>query len=764
MTVFLLFAETLAGRVVEVDSSTCDSVRCVKDKIQEKTGKSWEYQTLTSAGYELENERLVREFNTNKSLRFISPSARIGGNTFGIVVNPSDSITSVKEMIFQKEGIPVEEQEFMFAGQATNDYAALRAHMDRESMRHVVLHLRAVGRIHVGKISEFGCPLNITVQPSWTMKDLSEEGVDTDGEQKLTALTGGKHTIVPAAVRFTGKVRIAMSDMPNEMASVEFDYTDTLADVKLFYGKDVLTGDGTIGDHIPGGELSIDGVELEDEYPLSKWLDADCSFPYFIDIGNILKLVLQLGSFGTRIKGMSRFLYYNGVEMEDERTLGSYNTDDKFVMNLSRSLRGGIPPTATAAGVQQHIRRSGSTATGPEVAYQDAAHFAGYQTFELPEPLPLDHHPGNPLKGARVAFETWGQLNDRRDNAVLLHTGLSASSHAKSTAAIPAPGWWESFIGPGHALDTDKFFIICTNVLGSCFGSTGPSSVNPDTSRPYGGDFPVITIFDMVRMQAGARPDGAAASHVETKVCVISDTIRLLPTWRVISSSAYSSPHSIALRHVQRQALVSDPHWQGEATTMTPLTFLRKVCVWQGKSPRPRKEAAKATPEISIFTADFLACDSYNLRYRSGPEWDSRFARRRSSVCADVEGRRVSLEDPVFAIEEYIRHQGKKWVGTYDPNSLLYLSKAMDMFTVAPDGGTIADGLKPMRGVPTMVIGVKSDILFPVHQQRELADALREVGNNAVVYYELSAIFGHDTFLVDTTNVVPAVKGHLEFH
>ncbi|KAF4758863.1 hypothetical protein FOZ63_022893 [Perkinsus olseni] len=173
--------------------------------------------------------------------------------------------------------------------------------------------------------------------------------------------------------------------------------------------------------------------------------------------------------------------------------------------------------------------------------------------------------------------------------------------------------------------------------------------------------------------------------------------------------------------------------------------------IHQRTSESPPGLSLASSQDAGVTTADFLACDSHNLR-------------RRSSVCAEAEGRRVSLEDPVFAIEEYIRHQGKKWVGTYDPNSLLYLSKAMDMFTVAPDGGTIADGLKPMRGVPTMVIGVKSDILFPVHQQRELADALREVGNNAVVYYELSAIFGHDTFLVDTTNVVPAVKGHLEFH
>ncbi|KAF4665710.1 hypothetical protein FOZ61_010612 [Perkinsus olseni] len=414
---------------------------------------------------------------------------------------------------------------------------------------------------------------------------------------------------------------------------------------------------------------------------------------------------------------------------------------------LRRTLVTTVQPATTPGVQQQHIRRSGSAVTGPEVAYQDAAHFAGYQTFELPEPLPLDHHPGNPLKGARVAFETWGQLNDRRDNAVLLHTGLSASSHAKSTAAIPAPGWWESFIGPGHALDTDKFFIICTNVLGSCFGSTGPSSVNPDTGRPYGGDFPVITIFDMVRMQAEL-----VRSHfgIDQLHCSVGSSMGGMQTLAlcsqypgiakravVISSSAYSSPHSIALRHVQRQALVSDPHWQGGHYYDTPH--------FPEKGLRLAREIATTT-------------------YRSGPEWDSRFARRRSSVCAEAEGRRLSLDDPVFAIEEYIRHQGKKWVGTYDPNSLLYLSKAMDMFTVAPDGGTIADGLKPMRGVPTMVIGVKSDILFPVHQQRELADALREVGNNAVVYYELSAIFGHDTFLVDTTNVVPAVKGHLEFH
>jgi pimeloyl-ACP methyl ester carboxylesterase len=211
--------------------------------------------------------------------------------------------------------------------------------------------------------------------------------------------------------------------------------------------------------------------------------------------------------------------------------------------------------------------------TGPEPPYARPNPHS-YQKFTSTNPLPLVYYPNNPLWTYDIAYETWGTLNADKSNAILLHTGLSASSHAASTAANPSVGWWEKFIGPGKALDTNEFFVICTNVLGGCYGSTGPSSIDPDdpSKRPYGTKFPILSIFDMVRAQfmlldhlginnlyasvgssmGGMQSLAAGWLHPERVGKIVS-----------MSGSARSSPAAIAMRFAQRSGAYTSPFIAG---------------------------------------------------------------------------------------------------------------------------------------------------------------------------------------------------------
>lgn len=210
-----------------------------------------------------------------------------------------------------------------------------------------------------------------------------------------------------------------------------------------------------------------------------------------------------------------------------------------------------LGPSAEPAGSEK------DDPEGPEPAYANVV--TGYETYHHRRPFALDY--GGHLPEFTLAYETWGELNADRTNAVLLHTGLSASSHAHSTAANPAEGWWEKFIGPGKALDTDKFFVICTNVLGGCYGSTGPSSVDPSDGKPYATRFPVLSVFDMVRAQfellTSLGIDKLAASVGSSMGGMQSIAAAHLEPERVgkvvsISGTARSSPASMAMRYAQR--------------------------------------------------------------------------------------------------------------------------------------------------------------------------------------------------------------------
>ncbi|XP_061169662.1 uncharacterized protein LOC133179004 isoform X1 [Saccostrea echinata] len=370
---------------------------------------------------------------------------------------------------------------------------------------------------------------------------------------------------------------------------------------------------------------------------------------------------------------------------------------------------------------------------GPEPEYDKI--ISGYKVFHYPHPFEMKYNKAR-LPGIDVAYETWGKLNESKSNAVMIQAGLSASSHAKSHRKNLRPGWWEKFVGPGCAVDTDEFFVICPNNLGSCYGTTGPSSINPLTGKQYATTFPLISVDDMVKANfllldelgidklhacVGSSLGGmlslmATAEYPERVGRIIS-----------ISSCAQSHPSSIAMRYLQRKTIMSDPNWN-------------KGHYYDGTYP---KMGMKLAREIATLT------------YRSGPEWDERFSRQR------IDPNSPNTLCPTFTIESYLEYQGESFSTKYDPNSLLYISKAMDLFDMGEGYGSLKEGLSRVK-CPVMVIGVQTDILFPIWQQRTLAQLLQESGNNGVTFYELNSLYGHDTFLLDINGVGAAVKGFLE--
>ena len=440
---------------------------------------------------------------------------------------------------------------------------------------------------------------------------------------------------------------------------------------------------------------------------------------------------------------------------------------------------------------------SKSSLSGPEPSYTTGKH----ETFHSTAPLLLDW--GGVLPQFDIAWEAWGTLNAEKNNAILVHTGLSASSHARSSEDNPKPGWWEKFIGPGAPLDTDKYFVICTNVLGGCYGTTGPSSVNPLTGQPYGTSFPILTMQDMVRAQFRLlnamgieklyASVGCSMGGMQSLALGVLDIDRV---GRIVSVSgcARSHPYSIAMRHTQRQVLMNDPAW-----AKTRGNYYSSV---------PPHTGMKLARQIATIT------------YRSGPEWEKRFGRQRADPS------KPPALCPDFLIETYLDHAGEKWCLQYDANSLLYVSKAMDLFDLGkmmqdatserreqnasklkgviteqvnqdqcnltlPDEPyqesqssteimaseespnlqpetrppeDLVQGLTPLRDIPTLVMGVASDILFPAWQQREIAETLRRVGNRSVSHVELGedrSLFGHDTFLLDLEGVGGEIRRFL---
>jgi homoserine O-acetyltransferase len=352
------------------------------------------------------------------------------------------------------------------------------------------------------------------------------------------------------------------------------------------------------------------------------------------------------------------------------------------------------------------------------------------QYFDLPSPFPMKR--GGELSGARLAYETWGTLNAARDNAVLIMTGLSPSAHAASNATDDSPGWWEDIVGPGKAIDTDRWFVVCANTLGSCKGSSGPASINPVTGGIYRLEFPELSLEDagdagyalarglgierlaalvgcsmggMAALGCLAHHSGFARAHVS--VC----------------TAPRAQPFAIAIRSLQREAIRLDPNWNegrydDEHYPETGMNIARKLGV---------------------------------ITYRSALEWRGRFGRIR----LDPDKREDDPFGAEFEIESYLNAHARRFTRSFDPNCYLYLSRASDWFDLAEYGGTpdpataVRNALAKMRLERALVIGVETDILFPLEQQQQLAEDLRATGTDTT-FVGLDSPQGHDAFLVDT--------------
>ena len=366
---------------------------------------------------------------------------------------------------------------------------------------------------------------------------------------------------------------------------------------------------------------------------------------------------------------------------------------------------------------------------------------ANARFIDLPSPFPMKR--GGALHGARVAYETWGTLDAARGNAVLILTGLSPDAHAASSAADPAPGWWEPMLGPGKPIDTGRWFVVCVNALGSCKGSTGPASIDPVSGQPYLLSFPELSIEDI----ADAAAEVVRGLGIERLACVIGNSMggmtalsllarhrRIARAHINISGSARALPFSIAVRSLQREAIRLDPNWNGGA--YDDATY----------------------PESGMRIARKLGV----ITYRSALEWDGRFGRVRLDESASAEDDPFGLE---FQVESYLEGHARRFVRRYDPNCYLYLSRSMDWFDLADQaGGDTLAALAALAGngvERALAIGANTDILFPVQQQQEVADGLARGGAEAE-FIGMDSPQGHDAFLVDFERFGPAVRDFLD--
>ena len=357
-------------------------------------------------------------------------------------------------------------------------------------------------------------------------------------------------------------------------------------------------------------------------------------------------------------------------------------------------------------------------------------------TVTIPS-LPLDN--GETLIDVVVAFESWGTLSPVADNAILLCHALTGSAHAYDPAAPDDPrvGWWNPLIGPGRPFDTDRYCVICTNVVGGCYGSTGPASPHPVDGEPYRLRFPLIAIGDMVRAQrlcleaigvsrlaavAGGSLGGLQA--LEWAVAY-PDAVALA---LIIAAAPRLSAQGLAIDDIARQAIMADPAWNGG------------------------DYALGAGPTVGLRLARMLAM----LTYTTAPALDARFGRR-----AATHESNLPQFGPRRDIETYMHHQGEKLVDRFDANAYLYLTQAMDAYDVAlgPDRGSDVAAFERIRAA-VVTVGIDSDWLYPAAQVRALAESIAAVGGNAQ-YAEIHSLNGHDAFLQEWKQLERIVRDAL---
>ncbi|MGC4856685.1 homoserine O-acetyltransferase MetX [Micromonospora sp. DT4] len=348
---------------------------------------------------------------------------------------------------------------------------------------------------------------------------------------------------------------------------------------------------------------------------------------------------------------------------------------------------------------------------------------------------------GGVLNGARIAYEAVGRLNEARDNVVLILTGMSPDAHVAAHPDDPSPGWWEHMVGSGKPIDTDRWHVICMAALGSCKGSTGPASVNPATGERYGLEFPQVSIEDI----ADAATFLLRALHIDTVACVVGTSMGGMSALSLlarhpglarshinISGAVHSLPYAIAIRSLQREAIRSDPQWSNGRYRDDP-----------GHYPRSGMLLAR---KLGMMT------------YRSAREWDQRFGRTRLAAGHRTGNGPFGAE---FRVEAYLQAHADRFVHNFDPNAYLYLSRCIDLFDLGESCGSTAPAvLSRLCLDAALVIGVETDTLFPLHQQREIADGLSRSGTD-VQFRAMTSDEGHDAFLVDIARFGPPIAKFL---
>ena len=359
-----------------------------------------------------------------------------------------------------------------------------------------------------------------------------------------------------------------------------------------------------------------------------------------------------------------------------------------------------------------------------------------HHALTLPQALPLDC--GTVLDDVVVAYEAYGTLSPARDNAILLCHALTMDQYVASSHPMTGkPGWWERVVGPGLTIDTDRYFVICANVLGSCMGSTGPASIDAATGAPYAMRFPVVTIADMVRAQM-ALVDALGIEQLHAVVGGSMGGMQALSLAAhypervgralIIASAARHSAQNIAFHEVGRQAIMADPDWQGGDYYAS------------GRVPTKGLSVARMAAHIT---------------YLSEAGLTAKFGRRLQDRDVKTFG-----FDADFQIESYLRHQGISFVDRFDANSYLYITRAMDYFDLAePYEGRLAEAF---RGSPVRfgLISFDSDWLYPTAESRRIVQALHAAGAEAS-FVELSSPFGHDAFLLDSPELWQLIGGFI---
>lgn len=358
------------------------------------------------------------------------------------------------------------------------------------------------------------------------------------------------------------------------------------------------------------------------------------------------------------------------------------------------------------------------------------------QNFQLPEPLALDC--GRTLKGVNIRYETVGTLAPDRSNAILITHALSGDAHVcgRHAPEDPKPGWWDEMVGPGRAIDTNRYFVICSNVLGSCAGSTGPRSVNPDTGNPYNLDFPVITIRDMVRAQRYL----IDYLGIEKLLSVVGGSMGGMQAmeWAInypdrldsavpIATTSQLSPQSIAFDWVGREAIKYDPNWNNGNYSVDHV------------------------PDRGLAAARMLA----HITYLSDESMSLKFGRD----LQDTDSYSFDFHRD-FAVESYLEHQGRRFVERFDANSYFYITRAMDYFDLAARaGGDLARAFASATAA-FLVVSFSSDWLFPTVESRKIVNALLKNRLN-VSFCEIKSAYGHDAFLLEADVLGPMLRDFL---